>query len=176
MHLTIDLTTGDSTLYCPTSLHADDHVLWCGMSIQVMKGRGEELETYRVKYGFTSVVYSTDLPIYLLNAKKIHGLEEFPSLTVDLAFARTAITEARVVKTAEEIELMRTAAKITTDAHIALMKAVGEPGATEQTLHALFEYVCFKRGFVFVANDRAPVQAYMPIVAFGRNGAVLHYV
>jgi Xaa-Pro aminopeptidase len=63
---------------------------------------------------------------------------------------------------------MRQAANITTDAHIALMKGSKEPGASELTMHALFEYVCFKGG--------APVQAYMPIVAFGRNGAVLHYV
>jgi hypothetical protein len=32
MHLTIDLANGESTLYCPTSLHDPDHVLWCGKS------------------------------------------------------------------------------------------------------------------------------------------------
>jgi Xaa-Pro aminopeptidase len=105
-----------------------------------------ELEEYRVKYGFTFAIYATDLPILLLSATQIHGLEDFPSLTIDQSVARTAMTEARVFKTTEEIELMRKAALITTDAHIALMKEVGKSGASEQSLHALFEYTCFKQG------------------------------
>jgi hypothetical protein len=91
MHLTIDLTTGDSTLYCPTSLHADDHVLWCGMSIQVMKGRGEELETYRVKYGFLISLSPTFWYLYLSYIS-----DEFLGLLVETAFNEAEPAHTRV--------------------------------------------------------------------------------
>lgn len=87
----------------------------------------------------------------------------------DLSLLRTAITECRMFKSEAEVEIMRKAAAITAKAHIALMKAVKSGSCVnEQQLHALFEYTCFFHGAKF--------QAYTPIVAKGKNGAVLHYV
>jgi Xaa-Pro dipeptidase len=63
--------------------------------------------------------------------------------------------------------MMRRAARISGEAHMALMKAVKSTN-TEYELHALFEYECSKK--------LGKHQAYTPIVAGGRNGAVLHYV
>jgi Xaa-Pro dipeptidase len=61
---------------------------------------------------------------------------------------------------------MRYAANVTGHAHIAVMKSVA-PGKTEGELQSLFEYECSKQG--------AMIQAYMPIVASGKRGAILHY-
>lgn len=138
----MDCESGASTLFCPPALHDPDHVLWCG--------RGPELVAYKETHGFTSVVYSTQLKETLEKASKVHVIEEFPSISAafDLLHLKTALTEARVFKTALEVSLLQKAADITTDAHIALMKAAKDKGASERSLHALLEYKCFLGGYV----------------------------
>ena len=77
------------------------------------------------------------------------------------------IHEMRLLKSNEEIEVMKQAAEITTEAHIRAMKAV-KPGMFEYQLEAEYLYAFNKNG------ARAP--AYNSIVGGGNNACILHYV
>ena len=74
--------------------------------------------------------------------------------------------EMRLIKSPEEISLMRKAARITAEAHLAIMKAL-KPGMYEYELEALFDYTCRKNGGV------GP--SYPTILASGPNATILHY-
>ncbi len=75
--------------------------------------------------------------------------------------------EMRAVKTSEELEIMREAARISVDAHHRAMKAA-KAGLGEWVLEAEIVYEFMRRG------ARAP--AYTSIVGSGANACVLHYV
>ena len=77
------------------------------------------------------------------------------------------IHEMRLLKSDEEIEVMKQAAEITTEAHVRAMKAV-KPGMFEYQLEAEYLYAFNKNG------ARAP--AYNSIVGGGNNACILHYV
>ncbi|KAI8927605.1 peptidase M24, structural domain-containing protein [Entophlyctis helioformis] len=159
-HFTLDLASKKATLFMPK--FSDDHALWSGTPPTA----AEVQQTYAVD----AVLTTDQLDGVLAAASVVHVLDkaELPasSKTTD-EFLRTAMTNARVIKSDDELALMRIAAKISGEAHIELMKAVRPGQGSEREMHALFEYSCFRKG--------APVQAYMPIVAVGRGGAVLHY-
>ncbi|MFL6207686.1 MAG: Xaa-Pro aminopeptidase [Pyrinomonadaceae bacterium] len=75
--------------------------------------------------------------------------------------------EMRLVKTADEIELMQRSADIAAEAHVEAMKAV-RPGMNEYEIEALIEYIFRRNG--------AAAPAYNSIVGGGANATVLHYV
>ena len=75
--------------------------------------------------------------------------------------------EMRLIKEDRELEIMRKAASITTEAHIRAMKAV-KPGMFEYQLEAEYLYAFNKNG------ARSP--AYNSIVGGGNNSCILHYV
>ena len=77
------------------------------------------------------------------------------------------LSEMRLVKTGDEIELMQRAADIAAEAHVEAMRAA-RPGMYEYELEALVEYVFRRRG--------AAGPAYSTIVGAGANATVLHYV
>ena len=87
-----------------------------------------------------------------------------PPVIIDPA---SILHDARVVKTAEEIEIMRAAADLAVEAHTAAMCAV-KPGMMEYELEALIEYTFKKRG--------ASGVSYNSIVASGANACILHYI
>lgn len=87
-----------------------------------------------------------------------------PQTIVDPA---SIVHEMRVVKTAEELELMQTAADIAAEAHCEAMKAA-RPGMQEYELEALIEQIFRRRG--------AAGPAYTSIVGAGANATVLHYI
>lgn len=95
-----------------------------------------------------------------LNRKPVHP----PQTIVDPA---TIIHEMRVVKTADELEIMQAAADIAAEAHCEAMKAV-RPGMQEFQIEALIEQVFRQRG--------AAGPAYTSIVGAGPNATVLHYI
>ena len=74
--------------------------------------------------------------------------------------------ELRLIKTADEIKLMRKAGKISAQAHQRAMQA-SRPGLNEADLTAELLYE-------FTRNQCPP--SYMPIVAGGDNGLILHYI
>jgi Xaa-Pro aminopeptidase len=73
----------------------------------------------------------------------------------------------RLIKSAEEIDLMQRAADIAAEGHIESMKAV-RPGMKEFEIEALIEHVFRRNG--------AAAPAYTSIVGGGANATVLHYV
>jgi Xaa-Pro aminopeptidase len=95
-----------------------------------------------------------------LNRKPIHP----PQTIIDPA---TIVHEMRVLKSADEIEIMQTAADIAAEAHCEAMKAA-KPGMREYQLEALIEQVFRRHG--------AAAPAYTSIVGAGPNATVLHYI
>lgn len=80
---------------------------------------------------------------------------------------RALLGEMRIRKSAEEIEWQRKACKISSEAHIEVMKAC-KPGVNERGLHGEFLRAMMVRG--------AAREGYGAIVATGGNGTTLHYV
>lgn len=75
--------------------------------------------------------------------------------------------ELRLVKSEAELDQLRRAIAITTDAHRAAMAAI-EPGMYEYEVEALIEYVFRVRG--------SPRVGFESIVGSGPNATILHYV
>lgn len=75
--------------------------------------------------------------------------------------------EMRLIKSADEIELMQRAADIAAEAHVEAMKQV-RPGMMEYEIEALLEFNFRKNG--------ASAPAYTSICGGGPNATVLHYV
>jgi Xaa-Pro aminopeptidase len=80
---------------------------------------------------------------------------------------RALIDDMRLVKDAQELMLMRRAARIAAAAHRRAMQAT-RPGRNEYEIEAELFYEFRRNGAQF--------PAYSPIVAGGANGCVLHYV
>lgn len=74
--------------------------------------------------------------------------------------------EMRLFKNPAELDMMRKAAEITAEAHIAAMKAA-HPGIYEYELEALIDYTFRKNG--------ALRPAFVTILASGPNTTILHY-
>lgn len=74
--------------------------------------------------------------------------------------------EMRLFKSAEEVEAMRRAIAIATDAHLAALRAA-RPGVYEYEIEALLDYTFRRQG------GWGP--AYPSIVASGENATILHY-
>ena len=87
----------------------------------------------------------------------------YPTTIID---PTVLLHEQRLRKTDDEVALMRRAADVTRDAHLAAM-AVAVPGAYEYEVEAELRRV-FRRG----GSERV---AYDPIVGSGPNATVLHY-
>lgn len=77
------------------------------------------------------------------------------------------LTEARLIKEEEEIELMKEACKITNDAFLRVLKFI-KPGVYEYEIEAEMTHEFIRQG----ANGHA----YQPIIASGKENCVLHYV
>jgi Xaa-Pro aminopeptidase len=77
------------------------------------------------------------------------------------------VHEMRLLKEPAEIELMRTAGRISAEAH-RLAMAAARPGIYEYELEALIEYTFRRQG--------AAGPSYSSIVGSGANATVLHYI
>jgi len=80
---------------------------------------------------------------------------------------RIALHELRLFKRPEELAVLRKAAAISVDAHVAAMHA-GKPGTFEHELEALIDYTFRRRG------GAGP--GYSTIVGAGENATILHYI
>lgn len=88
----------------------------------------------------------------------------YPQLTISTL--RQALGELRMVKTPEELLLMRKAIDITNLAHNEIMRKV-RPGWKEYEIQALGEYIFQKNGSEYTG--------YPCIVGSGENSVILHY-
>lgn len=80
--------------------------------------------------------------------------------------AAPIVNQLRLIKDATEVALLRRAAQLSADAHVAAMRAT-RPGGHEYTLKGAMVGVCLTGG--------ATRMAYPPIVGGGRNSVILHY-
>lgn len=87
----------------------------------------------------------------------------YPTRIVD---PEVRLHELRLYKTADELEIMRRAARISGDAHVAAMQSA-KPGLNECEIDALFRGIFRKNG--------CERPAYEPIVGSGVNATILHY-
>ncbi len=108
----------------------------------------------------TTTVIKQIAQMRALNRKPIHP----PRTIIDPA---TIVHEMRVLKSADEIELMQKAADIAAEAHVEAMKTV-KPGMKEYEVEAQIEQVFRRRG--------ASGPSYTSIVGAGANATVLHYI
>ncbi len=81
--------------------------------------------------------------------------------------ARKLIAPMRMIKEDYEIEQIQKACEVSSQAHIAVMKAC-RPQMTERTLHGVFTH-----SFM---NQNAKRESYTGIFASGKNALTLHYI
>ena len=172
----IDLNTGDSVLYVPEV--SDDSERW--------NGERRPLSFYTERYGVTTTAYTTQLrstldsrhitTLYVLFGTNLDsGLATkteatFPgieSYTVERTMLHPLLTELRVFKSEQEVQLMRLGNLISSQAHVYVMRHI-KIGMTEVHLEALFKSYC-----QFYGGCRH--MAYTCICGSGANGSILHY-
>lgn len=88
-------------------------------------------------------------------------------LDVDTEHLHPVLSECRVFKAPEEVELLKYVSRISSQAHVAVMRAC-RPGVMEYQLESTFLHHCYFHG-----GCRQP--SYTSICATGKNSAVLHY-
>lgn len=161
--------------------------------METWDGRRAGIEGAQATYGADIAYPSSELAAKLAelvaNAEELHyslGLDDEMDLLITHTIAklrktekrgkrppravvdpRLALHELRLHKRPEELTAMRKAAAISTDAHIAAMKA-GRPGSFEHELEALINYTFRKQG--------ATGPGYTSIVGAGENATILHYI
>ena len=92
------------------------------------------------------------------------GIDEF---AVNRDVLHREISELRVFKTDHELAVLRYVSKLSSDAHVEVMKRI-RPGMMEYQLEALFQFFC-------AYNGGARFMAYTCICGSGKNSAILHY-
>lgn len=100
------------------------------------------------------------------NARNFYSDATKDKTSDEMIDVKNIFTRMRMVKSSEEIESIREAAKITEDA-IEELKSFIRPGMTEQTIYTKLEYELMRRGSM--------VQAFETIVAVGENAFYLHH-
>lgn len=166
-HMILDLKTETYYLFAPKR---DEHY-------GVWHGRIKSKEDIQTLYEPDELHYDNELLtvlknlnpnlIYCLNEEQAEYLEDLDrSFNVDTESLNDAITFCRTIKTEDELNLMREAARINNIAHRKVMEAI-KPGMYEYELKAIFDYHQVQRGLLF--------PAYNGIHAAGVNSAILHY-
>lgn len=111
--------------------------------------------------------------IYLKNDEEISAALQFKQSTENTFNGRNfhdlspIFTHARLVKEPEEIDLIKTACRITTETFFDTLKHI-KPNAKEYQIEAALTYGFLSRG--------ASGHAFPPIIASGKNALVLHYI
>lgn len=153
------------TLYLPNVDKED--IMWSGLPMSKEEA-SEKYDADEIKYeadieadlkAVEGIIYTTDINDF--NTKFANALTE-----KDETFFY-ALDEARAIKDEYEIELMKHAAKITDNCHLAVMSAL--PIETKEThIHAEFAYHALRQG--------SKNQAYDPICCSGETCSTLHWV
>jgi len=151
-------------------------------------GQAGAKKIYKADQAFSIEDFAEKLPELLLGRKEIYCLlgvnkefdeilyaatnkirgrarsgASFPTTLIDLG---DLVHEMRLIKSPDEIKLMREAADISAEAHIRAMQAC-KPGLNEYELEAELSYEFQRRGARF--------PAYTSIVGSGANSCILHY-
>jgi Xaa-Pro dipeptidase len=171
----IDLESGKATLFMPRL--PDSYAVWMGPLATP--------DAIKARYAVDEVFYEDDLGPWLEASKAdcIHVLlgvnsdsgltthaAELPSgvskqIVVNQLFS--AIAECRVKKSEHEINIIRYANRVGSEAHLEVLRRC-RPGLHEYQLESTFLHHCYDTGGCRTAQ-------YIPIAASGPNGAILHY-
>ncbi len=171
----LEVGTGRATLFMPRLPEA-----WA-----VWMGRIHPPEHFLAQYGVEEVRYVDELEHTLAAMKPdvlllLHGensdsgLRAAPArfagidaFSTDAAILHAELTECRVRKSKDEIELLRYVNRVSSDAHIEVMRRA-KPGVTEYQLEAAFLHEIYARG-------GCRFSAYTSICGCGPHSSVLHY-
>eukprot|EP00930_Biecheleria_cincta_P032396 TRINITY_DN22493_c0_g1_i1.p1 TRINITY_DN22493_c0_g1~~TRINITY_DN22493_c0_g1_i1.p1 ORF type:complete len:597 (+),score=102.96 TRINITY_DN22493_c0_g1_i1:40-1830(+) len=172
----IDLETGSTTLFAPRLL--PEYALWMGQI--------KTLEEILERHGVDDIAHTDEIAVWFQRKKptKVYvqrgtnsdsGREVIPAnfeglhnnYSVDEESLHDVIYECRARKNEEEIKILRYVNRISSDAHIAIMRQA-KPGMMEYQLESMFAYSCHYHG-------GCRLLSYTPIAASGPNSAVLHY-
>lgn len=89
------------------------------------------------------------------------------NLNLNFDLLHKEISECRVIKSKEEIDVLRYVARISSEAHVHCMQAI-KPGMREYQLESLFKHYCYYYG-------GCRHMSYTCICGSGINSATLHY-
>jgi len=165
-HFVLDIKSGEGHLIIPQ--RSVQYAVWNG----IVRSK----EFYQARFSPDYIHYDVELESVLTNRKpeKIYVLDRaqvagwnLNGIALVEEGLREALVDCRLIKTEQEIEHLRHAGKMTSLAHIEVLKAV-KPNKYEYELKATFEYHCVRHGLQF--------QAYNGIYGSGPNSAILHYV
>lgn len=163
------MSTGTATLYIPPI--DPDEVTWSGLPLSPE----EALATFDVDQVLTTDELNPQLSSKATPKTTVYAIaDQVSDQTTFLSFSATdfsllkpAVEAARATKDGYEIALIRKANEISTQAHVAVMKAV-KTATSERDLEAIFISTSIKNG--------CRKQAYDSIVASGTAAATLHYI
>lgn len=172
----IDVETCRTTLFVPKL--PEHFAVWMGTI--------PSLDVFKSKYGVDSVLYTESLCteitriapqcIHLLQGSNTDSglLMQRPDFGDDLKDHKVvddvlyrALCESRCTKTPEEIEVMRYVSKISSEAHVEVMRSC-KPGMMEYQLESIFLHKAYFNGGCRFAP-------YTAIIGAGEHGAFLHY-
>ncbi|XP_004527355.1 xaa-Pro dipeptidase [Ceratitis capitata] len=171
----LNVDAGQSTLFVPRL--PEEYSTWMGKLYT--------LDEFKKMYEVDAVRYVDELNTFFESAQpsviltlsgpntdsrlvstpaRFDGIEKF---VVDCTLLHPVIAECRVIKSSEEIEVLRYVAKVSSDAHIRVMQFM-RPGRTEYEGEAVFLHHSYAVGGCRHAS-------YTCICGSGVNSAVLHY-
>uniref|UniRef100_A0A7S2L8F1 Xaa-Pro dipeptidase n=1 Tax=Leptocylindrus danicus TaxID=163516 RepID=A0A7S2L8F1_9STRA len=130
----------------------------------------DELEDYLLLKG-----HKEKLTLYLMEGRNsdsgnLYQAPSLPSITTctkDKTTLFSLLAESRVIKTAQELQLLRHVAELSSEAHVEVMRHT-QPGMTEWQLEATFRHYTY---YYYGCRN----VGYTPICACGPSSAVLHY-
>ncbi|KAJ5591755.1 uncharacterized protein N7459_002124 [Penicillium hispanicum] len=167
-----DVKADELTLFIPPI--DPDSVIWSGLPLSL----AEAIKLYDVD----RVHYTTDAnatlaaiaaaqggkaPVFAIDGQVSEEVKFQGFSSANMLVLKNVIDDARVVKDAYEVALLRKANDISAKAHTAVIKA-SKTASNERELEGVFISTCIANG--------CREQSYHPIFAGGENGATLHYV
>jgi Xaa-Pro dipeptidase len=166
--LILDSKKKKTYLFIP--VQNEHHHIWHGNLLSTKQAK----QKYRADYVYDQKDFNKILKQLLRRSKKIHTLEsgknklrkEKIKANINTTTLKDCLDELRSIKSPLEISFLKKANQISKLSHVSTMKQT-KKGMNEYELQAVFESSCLKKG--------AKHQAYQPIVASGRNAAILHY-
>ncbi|KAF2673734.1 putative Xaa-Pro aminopeptidase pepP [Microthyrium microscopicum] len=167
-YLTYHMATDKLTLFLPP-IDADD-VVWSGLPLSPEQA----LEQYDVDEAYYSdrvnpSLAASDIPttVHAIDKQISDHITFLNFKEKNFALLKPAVEICRVIKSDYEIALIKHANLVSTEAHVAVMRAV-KSATNERELEGIFLKECIARG--------CRNQAYSSIVASGTSAATLHYV
>lgn len=171
----VEVDTGNAILFVPKL--PESYAVWMG-KLQTLRELKKKYDVEEVHFvpDISSVLSSKSpsviLTLYGLNTDSgkmsreaaFDGISEF---NVNNSILHPEIAECRVTKSDLELEVLRYANRISSDAHKEVMRRI-RPGMKEYQLESLFQHYVY-------TNGGCRFTAYTCICGSGDNGATLHY-